>query len=105
MAFDNLVWLSSNESRRHAAAACREGHEGLPRCRKKDRANRPLGTGTVSNAQKREQCPPESLAAAIASMAMLNRGAAEALNELGVHACTDVTGFGLVGHLLGMLKA
>lgn len=66
---------------------------------------KPLGTGIVANAQKRGECPPESLQAAIASMSALNRSAAEAVAEVPVRACTDVTGFGLVGHLRGMLGA
>ncbi len=66
---------------------------------------KPLGTGIVSNAEKGKECPPQTLAAAIASMRLLNKGAAEAIEEVPVHACTDVTGFGLVGHLRGMLLA
>ena len=66
---------------------------------------KPLGTGIVTNAQKRGQCPPESLQAAIASMSALNRCGAEAMAQVAVSACTDVTGFGFVGHLRGMLKA
>ncbi len=64
---------------------------------------KPLGTGVVTNAQKAGECPPDSLHAAIVSMSTLNRVAAEAMAEVGVRACTDVTGFGLVGHLRGML--
>jgi selenide,water dikinase len=66
---------------------------------------KPLGTGIVANAAKQDRCPEEVLAAAVASMSALNRGAAEALEEAGADACTDVTGFGLVGHLRGMLAA
>lgn len=66
---------------------------------------KPLGTGIVSNAEKSKECPPETLAAAIASMTMLNKSAGEAIAEVPVNACTDVTGFGLVGHLRGMLLA
>jgi selenide,water dikinase len=66
---------------------------------------KPLGTGIVSNAAKKQQCPADASEAAILSMATLNRSAAEAAAEVGVHACTDVTGFGLVGHLRGMLLA
>ncbi len=70
---------------------------------------KPLGTGIVSTAIKREACPPESEAAAIASMTQLNRAAAEAMQALGIndtiHACTDITGFGLLGHGLEMAKA
>jgi len=64
-----------------------------------------LGTGVISTALKRERAEKESLDAAIVSMSQLNRAAAEALREvesqLGahpVHAVTDVTGFGLLGH-------
>jgi selenide,water dikinase len=64
---------------------------------------KPLGTGIVSNAIKRGQCPPESMEAAIRSMTRLNRDASEAMLEVGIDACTDVTGFGLIGHLRGML--
>jgi selenide,water dikinase len=64
-----------------------------------------LGTGVISTAVKNERAEKSSLEAAIASMAQLNRTAAEALHELeakagkrSVHAVTDVTGFGLLGH-------
>ncbi len=66
---------------------------------------KPLGTGIISNAAKKKVCPPDALEAAVSSMSTLNRGAAEAATDVGVHACTDVTGFGLVGHLHGMLAA
>ena len=64
-----------------------------------------LGTGVISTAVKNGRAEPSSLGAAIASMAQLNRAAAEALHELeaqagkrSVHAVTDVSGFGLLGH-------
>ena len=60
-----------------------------------------LGTGIISTALKFERAPEEAVAAAVRSMTTLNRLAAEALQRLpagAVHACTDVTGFGLVGH-------
>ena len=67
---------------------------------------KPLGTGVISTALKKGQASSESLAAAVRSMSTLNRGAAEALQEVeeqqqwrgAVHAVTDVTGFGLLGH-------
>jgi len=62
---------------------------------------KPLGTGVITTALKKDCAAPESLAAAVASMMQLNRAAAEALRGLGhavVHAVTDVTGFGLLGH-------
>jgi selenide,water dikinase len=59
-----------------------------------------LGTGVITTAHKQQQVAPEDLADAIASMTTLNRDAARALRTLGpgLHACTDVTGFGLLGH-------
>ena len=64
-----------------------------------------LGTGVISTALKNERAEKTSLDAAIVSMARLNRAAAEALRELEmqtgkgcVHAVTDITGFGLLGH-------
>jgi selenide, water dikinase len=66
---------------------------------------KPLGTGLISTALKRERASMASLDAATASMSQLNRAAAEAFRELEtksssacVHAVTDVTGFGLLGH-------
>ena len=65
-----------------------------------------LGTGIISTAIKKEQASADSIAAAIRSMTTLNRSAAEALHEIeaqprwenAIHAVTDVTGFGLLGH-------
>jgi selenide, water dikinase len=64
-----------------------------------------IGTGVVSTALKQERATKESLDAAIASMSQLNRGAADALHEVenhsgahAIHAVTDITGFGLLGH-------
>jgi selenide, water dikinase len=57
-----------------------------------------LGTGIVMTAAMRDEAHEETLAAATASMTTLNRAASEVMTEAGVHAATDVTGFGLVGH-------
>jgi selenide,water dikinase len=57
-----------------------------------------IGTGVISTALKRGIADPEHVAAAIESMTTLNRAAAEAMLDFDVHACTDVTGFGLIGH-------
>lgn len=65
---------------------------------------KPLGTGIVSTAIKGEMADPASVDAAIKSMAALNKEAAAAVIETGVHACTDVTGFGLLGHLYEMMS-
>jgi len=66
---------------------------------------KPLGTGVISTAIKKERAAKASIDAAIASMSQLNRTAAEALQEVEsksgkrcLHAVTDVTGFGLLGH-------
>jgi selenide,water dikinase len=65
-----------------------------------------IGTGVISTALKKDRAAPASLQAATASMSELNRAASEALQELQekagtaspIHAVTDVTGFGLLGH-------
>ena len=60
---------------------------------------KPLGVGIVTTAFKGDQAAPEHMTAAVESMAKLNRAAAELLQEVGgIHACTDVTGFALIGH-------
>jgi selenide,water dikinase len=57
-----------------------------------------IGTGVVSTALKRGIARDEDVAAAIESMLTLNRRACETMLAFDVHACTDVTGFGLIGH-------
>ncbi len=59
---------------------------------------KPLGTGIITTAMKRNQGDPSHLAAAVASMLRLNKGAAEIVNGVTVHSVTDITGFGLLGH-------
>jgi len=66
---------------------------------------KPIGTGIVATALKKGAAPADALAAAIASMTARNDGAAEAAREAGVRGATDVTGFGLLGHLNEMLAA
>ncbi len=63
-----------------------------------------LGTGVVTTALKRDIAAPQHVAAAVESMSRLNRNAAELAQRHGVHAMTDITGFGLVGHGLEMAK-
>jgi selenide, water dikinase len=66
---------------------------------------KPLGTGFVTTAHKRNDCPEESYRAAVESMTQLNAVGKAAVDEVGgVHAMTDVTGFGLAGHALGMAE-
>lgn len=66
---------------------------------------KPLGTGIIATALKARLASREAEAAAIRVMAALNRAAAEALEGLEVHAVTDITGFGLLGHGLEMARA
>ncbi len=64
-----------------------------------------IGSGIITTAGKVGTVPEESIQAAVESMATLNKGAADAMIEVGVNAATDVTGFGLLGHLSQMMKA
>lgn len=65
---------------------------------------KPLGTGTLMSALKGGEITEEAKHAAIASMKVLNR-AADLLEGVKVHSATDVTGFGLLGHLVQMMRA
>jgi len=64
-----------------------------------------LGIGVLASALKRDVVSEDEMMAAIEEAATLNAGAAQAMKAAGAHACTDVTGFGLLGHLREMLEA
>lgn len=66
---------------------------------------KPLGTGALLAAWMRAACRAEWYAGVVAGMLQPNRNAAEVFARIGVKACTDITGFGLAGHLLEMLDA
>lgn len=66
---------------------------------------KPLGTGILTSAAKAGKISQEDLAEAIEVMIELNAGACEAMLEVGVHAVTDITGFGLIGHADEMAQA
>jgi selenide,water dikinase len=69
---------------------------------------KPLGTGIIGTAIKFDRVEPALAEQAVRSMCRLNRAAAEALHALptgAVHACTDITGFGLIGHASEMAQA
>jgi len=66
---------------------------------------KPLGTGILATALKGEVLTESELSVAIDGMIMLNRQASEVMVDVGVSACTDITGFGLVGHALELAEA
>jgi selenide,water dikinase len=66
---------------------------------------KPIGTGLIATAIKRGSATPEQAEAAVRTMTTLNAAAAGAMVEAGAAAATDVTGFGLLGHLRKMLEA
>lgn len=66
---------------------------------------KPIGTGIITTAGKQERVSEEVLATAVKHMATLNKAAAEAMVKVGVNACSDITGFGLLGHLRGIVQS
>lgn len=66
---------------------------------------KPIGTGLIATAIKRGRAHTVQRDAAVASMAALNEGAATAMRRVGVRAATDVTGFGLLGHVGELIRA
>ncbi len=65
---------------------------------------KPLGTGIISLAHQIDRAPAAAMAQITESMMTLNRTAAELMVKCGAHACTDITGFGLLGHLGQMVS-
>ena len=65
---------------------------------------KPIGTGIIAAAIKAGLASQEMIDEVIRIMAQLNRGAAEIMANYRVHACTDITGFGLIGHLAEMIE-
>jgi selenide, water dikinase len=66
---------------------------------------KPIGTGVATSAIKWGICPGPTMASVIASMSRLNAGAAKAGRDVGISTATDVTGYGLIGHLMEVLEA
>jgi selenide,water dikinase len=66
---------------------------------------KPIGTGIITTAGKQNKVSSEVMELAISIMSTLNKTSSEIMMDVGVHACTDVTGFGLMGHLMSMMKA
>jgi len=67
--------------------------------------SKPLGTGVITTAGKGDRAAQPHVKEAVQSMTRLNRGVAEVLQEFGVRGCTDVTGFGFLGHASEMVRA
>jgi selenide,water dikinase len=65
---------------------------------------KPLGTGIISTALKGGEASEKAVAKSVKSMATLNRKASELMLTVDVHACTDITGFGLLGHACEMIE-
>jgi len=65
---------------------------------------KPVGTGIISTAIKKGVASRAAISSIVKSMTSLNRPASEAMLEVGVHACKDVTGFGLLGHACEMIQ-
>jgi selenide, water dikinase len=66
---------------------------------------KPIGTGVIITGHRRGLVSEETLEKAVGWMTTLNRVACETMLEFDPHACTDITGFGLSGHAIGMAKA
>jgi len=65
---------------------------------------KPLGTGIIATALKKGIAEEHTVAKIVKSMSTLNRKASELMVEVGVNACTDITGFGLLGHACEMIE-
>jgi selenide, water dikinase len=63
-----------------------------------------IGTGIITTAFKFDKITADELKEAVTSMTLLNKSASEAMQEVGVNSCTDITGFGLLGHTMEMAQ-
>jgi selenide,water dikinase len=63
-----------------------------------------IGTGIIAFAAQMGRASPDALLASADSMTRLNQAASEVMRKVGAHACTDVTGFGLLGHLVHLVR-
>lgn len=65
---------------------------------------KPIGVGVITSALKAGRIKPAQVEGALSSMKTLNKAASEAMLEVGVNACTDITGYGLMGHAMEVAK-
>jgi selenide,water dikinase len=65
---------------------------------------KPVGTGVITTALKAQAAEPSHVEGAVASMLRLSKAASELIRDVGVNACTDITGYGLVGHSYEMAE-
>ena len=65
---------------------------------------KPLGTGIISTAIKKDLATKRNIEDSVAIMKTLNDYSSKIMSQIGVNACTDITGYGLLGHLLEMCK-
>ena len=63
---------------------------------------KPIGTGVITTANKQQACDTAHLQGAVDSMTKLNQAASRLIQSSGVNACTDITGYGVVGHAMEM---
>lgn len=66
---------------------------------------KPIGTGIITTAAKQDKAPKEIIENAVKIMLQLNKYASESMVKIGVNACTDITGFGLLGHINEMVSS
>ena len=66
---------------------------------------KPLGIGIITTAIKKAQVEEKWVAEAVKIMTFLNKSASEAMLSVGINACTDITGYGLLGHLCELVQA
>jgi len=66
---------------------------------------KPIGSGVLTSAAKLGKIKPDEISQAVAVMCLLNRAGRDAMISVGVHAATDITGFGLLGHAFEMAQA
>ncbi|OGO23056.1 MAG: selenide, water dikinase SelD [Chloroflexi bacterium RBG_16_50_9] len=78
--------------------------KSTPRAEDRLILTKPLGTGIISTAIKSNKASEVAIDSIVRTMTTLNRKASELMQEIGVNACTDITGFGFLGHAAEMIE-